>query len=198
MFIGYNGLDGLIGNNISREKFRETLKAGSAEFDVTLTCKKFPSISLGYFPTVELYDGPAYDTQASESLVPQVHEGCIPSHIDANLLDPNFIYQNLETLYAEVLNINRNHIVEDDFSKSTADSQPLDHETEVTEPINTLQLTVDEPCISAGSETQLPAVSVAEILDESINCIGLSKRQCNQLENCGFYTVSCPAIVTAA
>ncbi|XP_042033793.1 ATP-dependent DNA helicase homolog RECG, chloroplastic-like [Salvia splendens] len=199
VFIGYNGLVGLIGNNISREKFRETLKAGSAEFDVTLTCKKFPSISLGCFPTVELYDGPAYDTQATESLVPQVHEGCIPSHIDANLLDPNFIYQNLEMLYAEVSNINRNQIVEDDFSKSTADSQPLDHETqltanklqivEVTEPINTLQLTVDEPCISAGSETQLPAVSVAEILDESISCIGLSKRQCSQLENCGFYTL---------
>ncbi|KAL1531935.1 DNA helicase [Salvia divinorum] len=189
VFIGYNGLDGLIGNNISREKFRETFKVGSAEFDATLTCKKFPSISLGCFPTVELYDGPAYDTQATESVVPQVLERCIPSHIDANLLDPNFIYQNLETLYAEVSNTNRNQIVEDDFKKSTADSQPLHCETAVTEPINTSQLTVDEPCSFSGSETQLPAVSVAEILDESINCIGLSKRQCSQLENCGFYTL---------
>ncbi|XP_057765904.1 ATP-dependent DNA helicase homolog RECG, chloroplastic [Salvia miltiorrhiza] len=187
VFIGYNGLDGLIGNNISREKFRENFKVGSAEFDATLTCKQFPSISLGCFPTVELYDGPAYNTQTTESLVPQVLEGCIASRIDANLLDPNFIYQNMEALYAEISNMNmhQHHILEDDVNKST-NSQSHDLKTE---PRNVLQLTADEPCSYAGSETQLPAVSVAVILDESINFIGLSRRQNSQLEKCGFYTL---------
>lgn len=140
---------------------------------------------------MDLYDGPAYNTQTTESVVPQVLEGCIPSRIDANFLDPNFINQNLDKLYAEVSNMNMDHNLEDDVNKSTRSSLSLDCKTE---PANALQLTADELCSDARSETHLPAVSVAKLLDESIKCIGLSKRQCSQLENCGFYTVSYPII----
>lgn len=132
---------------------------------------------------MELYDGPAYSTQTTEPLVPPVLEGCIPSRIDANLLDPNCISQNLDRLYAEVSNTNMHHIPEDDYNKSTTHSQsPLSK----TEPINSLQLTADEPCSYASS--------AAEILDESISCIGISNRLCSQLEKCGFYTVNYPVI----
>lgn len=186
VLIGYHGPDGLIGNGRSKEKFRGNFKVGSAEFDAPLTCKQFPSISLGCFPTVELYDGPAYYTQTTESLVPQVLEGCIPARIDANLSDPNSIFPNLDTLCAEVSNMDVHHILEDDFDKSTTYSQSFDCKTEH---INALELIADKPCSHAGSEIQLCAVSVAEILDQSIDCIGLSKRQCSQLENCGFYTL---------
>lgn len=126
---------------------------------------------------MELYDGPAYSTQTTESLVPPFLEGCIPSRIDANLLDPNCISQNLDRLYAEVSNTNH-HLLEDDFAESTTHSPSLDCKTE---PVNASQ-TVDEPCSCAAS--------VADILDESIRCIGISNRQCSQLEKCGFYTVN--------
>lgn len=126
---------------------------------------------------MELYDGPAYSTQTTESLVPPVLEGCIPSRIDANLLDPNCISQNLDRLYEEVSNTNMHHILEDNFDESTT-PQSLDCKED---PVNALQ-TVDEPCSHA--------TSVADILDESIRCIGISNRQCCQLERCGFYTVN--------
>lgn len=186
VLIGYNGLDELIGNDRFREKFMQNFKVGSAEFDATLTCKQFPSISLGCFPTVELYDGPTYYTQTTDSLEPQVLEGFIPSHIDANWLDPNCIYKNLDTSYAEVSNINADHILEEDVDSSTTYSQSLDCKTELR---NSSELTADKSCSYDGSEIQLTAVSVAETLDKSIDCIGLSKRQCIQLENCGFHTL---------
>lgn len=185
--MGYDGLDDLIGNDRSREKFRENFKVDNIDFDATLACKQFPSISLGCFPTVELYDGPACYSQTTESMVPQILEGCIPSHIDVNWVDPKLKYQNLHSLYAEVSNVNAHYILEEKFDTSTMYSQSLDWKTE---PRNALQLTEDKPCSNAGSDTQSTATSVAEILDKCINCIpGLTKRQLSQLENCGFHTV---------
>lgn len=166
--MGYSGFDDLIGDNKSREKFREAFKVHNIDFDLTLACRQFPSISLGSFPSVELYDGPSYYPQNTESLVPQILEGCIPSRIDANWVD---------------------YILEEKIDKSTMYSQSSDWNAE---PRNASQLMVDIPCSNSGSETQLTAASVAEILDRCINCIpGMSKRQFGLLENSGFHTVCC-------
>ncbi|KAG8366719.1 hypothetical protein BUALT_Bualt17G0108600 [Buddleja alternifolia] len=181
------GYTGLIDDDRSREKFRENLKNGSVDFDATLACKQFPSISLGGFPTVELYDGPAGYSQTTESAVPQILEGCIPSHIDANWVDPECFYQNLHSLYAEISNTNASCIPQEKLKKSTMYSQSPDRETETQ---NASQSTVDKPCSNTESETEQSAISVAEILDKHINCIpGLNKRQLTQLENCGFHTM---------
>ncbi|PIN25982.1 DNA helicase [Handroanthus impetiginosus] len=186
VLMSYSGLDDLIGNDRSREKFRENLKVGSTNFDATLACKRFPSITLGSFPTVDLYDGPASYSQTTETLVPQIPEGCIPSQTDATWVDPELMYQNLLSLYAEISDTNAPYIVEEKFDKSTMYHSP----DQKKEERNALPLTAEEPCSNAGSEIRQTAVSVTEILDKGINCIpGLSKRQLSQLENCGFYTL---------
>ncbi|KAL8463617.1 hypothetical protein ACS0TY_034321 [Phlomoides rotata] len=166
VLMGYSGFDDLIGNNRSREKFRENLKVHNINFDPTLACKQFPSISLGSFPSVELYDGPTYYPQDTESLVPQIIEECIPSRIDANWVD---------------------YILEEKIDKSTMYSESSDWNAE---PRNASQLTADIPGSNASSETQVTVASVAEILDRCINCIpGITKRQLSLLENSDFHTL---------
>ncbi|GER48785.1 ATP-dependent DNA helicase family protein [Striga asiatica] len=168
--IGYNGLDDLIVNDRYREKLRESLKLDNSEFDATSVCKRFPSITLGCFPTVELYDGPAYYSQ--------ILEEC-----DANWLDQECMYKDLHSLYAEISNMNASYIPEEKVEKPTTYSRLSVESTETT---NTSQSTAD----NAVLEIQQAAASVAEILDKSINCLpGLTKRQLSQLENCGFHTL---------
>ncbi|KAL0424639.1 UNVERIFIED_CONTAM: ATP-dependent DNA helicaseRECG, chloroplastic [Sesamum radiatum] len=187
VFMGYSGLDELIGSSRSREKFIENLKGENFEFDAALACKQFPSITLGCFPTVELYDGPACYSQITESLVPQILGGSIPSHIDANWVDTKCLYQNLQSLYSEMPNMNAPYILEEKVDDCFIHSQSPDQKMETR---NALQLTADKPCTNAGSVIQQTATSVAEILDKHINCLpGLTKRQFSQLENCGFHTL---------
>ncbi|KAL0380859.1 UNVERIFIED_CONTAM: ATP-dependent DNA helicaseRECG, chloroplastic [Sesamum angustifolium] len=187
VFMGYSGLDELIGSSRSREKFIENLKGENFEFDAALACKQFPSITLGCFPTVELYDGPACYSQITESLVPQILGGSIPSHIDANWVDRKCLYQNLQSLYSEMSNMNAPYILEEKVDDCFIHSQSPDQKMETR---NALQLTADKPCTNAGSVIQQTGTSVAEILDKHINCLpGLTKRQFSQLENCGFHTL---------
>ncbi|CAA0817178.1 DEAD/DEAH box RNA helicase family protein [Striga hermonthica] len=181
--IGYNGLDDLIVNDRFREKFCENLKLVNSDFDATSVCKKFPSITLGCFPTVELYDGPAYYSQTTDPMPPQILEEC-----DANCLDQECMYKDLHSLYAEISNMNASYrnasyIPEEKVEKPTTYSRLSVESTETT---NTSQSTAD----NAVLEIQQAVSSVAEILDKSINCLpGLTKRQLSQLENCGFHTL---------
>ncbi|KAK4484164.1 hypothetical protein RD792_011385 [Penstemon davidsonii] len=185
VLIGYSGLDGLIGNERSREKFRENLNGKSFDFNATLAQKHFPSITLGYFPSVELYDGTTCYSETTESLVPQILEGCFPSRIDANWVDPNCLYHTPDSLHAEISNTNASYLLDEKVEESTMNPQSSDWKTEI---MDALQFTVSKPC--SIPETQETDISVAEILDKHISCIpGLNKRQLCQLENCGFYTL---------
>ncbi|KAL8035027.1 hypothetical protein ABFX02_12G070400 [Erythranthe guttata] len=176
VLIGCSGLDEFIGN---RERFHENIKAQNIDFDATLACKQFSSITLGCFPTVDLYDGPAMYSQTTEPLVPEILEGCIPSRLDANWVDPKSLFQNLDSFYTETSNVTDPYVLEEESDKSAIYSEPPDRKTEAR---NSLQMTADKPCSNGAS--------VAEILDKCISCIpGLTKRQLSQLENSGFHTL---------
>ncbi|KAL3654483.1 hypothetical protein CASFOL_004164 [Castilleja foliolosa] len=189
VLMGYNGLDDLIGNDTYKEKFRESLKAGNINFDATVASKKFPSISLGCFPTVELYDGPAYYSQTTEPTVPPILEECVPSHVDANWLNQECMYKDLHSLYAEISSINNPaFILEEKIEKSTTSSQLPDDKN--TKARSDLKLTEVNTIGNAVPTIQVNAASVTETLDKSIDCLpGLTKRQLGQLENCGFHTL---------
>ncbi|KAL3830796.1 hypothetical protein ACJIZ3_019598 [Penstemon smallii] len=187
VLIGYSGLDGLIGNERSREKFRENLNGKSFDFNATLAQKHFPCIKLGHFPSVELYDGITCYSETTESLIPQIMEGCFPSRIDANWVDPNYLYHTPDSICAEISDTNASYLLEEKDEESTMNSQSSDWKTER---MDALQSTVGKPCSISGPETQETDISVAEILDKHISCIpGLNKRQLSQLENCGFHTL---------
>lgn len=186
VLMGYTGLSHLLGNYKFRGKFRKNVRIENVDFDATKICKRFPSVTLGYFPTVELYDGPACHYQTTELLVPQVLEGSIPSCIDANLIDLKN-YQNTNSSHSEISDMSSPCVLEEDVDQSTVYPQLPGWKKET---INDSQFTADTSCGNAGSENQQTAITVAEILDKHINSIpGLTKRQLSQLENCGFFTV---------
>ncbi|OMO88052.1 ATP-dependent DNA helicase recG-like protein, partial [Corchorus olitorius] len=56
VYMGYNGLDDLIKNERPDEQPDRNLKDTTDDIDLSLACKKFPSITLGSSPPVELYD----------------------------------------------------------------------------------------------------------------------------------------------
>ncbi|KAL3850637.1 hypothetical protein ACJIZ3_012519 [Penstemon smallii] len=122
--------DGLIGNDRSREKFRENLYGKSFYFNATLAQKYFPCIKLGHFPSVELYDGITCYSETTESLIPQILEGCFPSHIDANWVDPNCLYHTPDSIYAEISNTNASYLLEEKVEESTMNSHSSDWKTE--------------------------------------------------------------------
>ncbi|XP_075522343.1 ATP-dependent DNA helicase homolog RECG1, chloroplastic/mitochondrial isoform X2 [Primulina tabacum] len=182
VLMGYKALDDLIANESFHEKFLENLKGDNYCFDPALVHKQFPSITVGYFPTVELYDGAPCSSDTTESEVPQIPEGCNPSGVDAN-----WVAQAPSSLYEEILNINAPYSLEEKFDESTLYSQSPYRKVETR---NGLQLTTEEPCSSAGSEAPQATLSVSQILDKHISCVpGLNKRQLSQLEKCGFYTL---------
>ncbi|XP_073144522.1 ATP-dependent DNA helicase homolog RECG1, chloroplastic/mitochondrial isoform X2 [Henckelia pumila] len=185
--MGYKALDDLIANERFREKFIENLKGHNVCFDPTLVHKQFPSITVGYFPTVELYDGAPCYSDTKESEVPQIPEGCSPSGVDANWVGPNCMIQAPKSLCEKILNISAPYSLEEKFDESTLHSQSPYRKTETR---NGLQLTTEEPCSSTGSEARQASLSVSQILDKHISCVpGLNKRQLSQLEKCGFHTL---------
>lgn len=185
--MGYKALDDLIANECFHEKFLENLKGHNYCFDPTLVHKQFPSLTVGYFPTVELYDGAPCSSDTKGSEVPQIPEGSSPSCVDANWVGPNCVAQAPSSLYVDILNINAPYSLEEKFDESTLYSQSPNRKAKTR---NGLQLTIEEPCSSAGSEAQQATLSVSQILDKHISCMpGLNKRQLSQLEKCGFHTV---------
>lgn len=180
--IGYNGLDDFFR---IRESFHENIKGEIVYLDATSACRHFPSITLGCFPTVDLYDESACYSETKESLLPHTLEGDVPSRIDTNWIDPKCMYEH--SSYADISNTNVPYVLEEKSDKSTMYSESTDWKTE---PRDALKLTEDKPCCNAASETPQTTASMAEILDKRINCIlGLTKRQLSQLENSGFHTV---------
>ncbi|XP_051122239.1 ATP-dependent DNA helicase homolog RECG, chloroplastic isoform X2 [Andrographis paniculata] len=88
VLMGYSCLADLIGNH----KFKEKLLEGNVNSDSTLICKRFPSITLGCFPTVELYNGPTCYSQTTELLEPQVLEDVSSTCVRNDVVDKPTMY----------------------------------------------------------------------------------------------------------
>ncbi|KZV57888.1 DEAD/DEAH box RNA helicase family protein isoform 1 [Dorcoceras hygrometricum] len=187
--MGYKALDDLIANENFHEKFLDNLRGDKFGFDPTMVYKQFPCITVGYFPTVDLYDGTSGYSETKESEVPQIPGGCIPSCVDENWVGPNCMGQASNSLYEEILKTNAPpYSLEEKFDESTLYSQSPYRKTDTR---NGLQMTTEEEtCSSTGSEAQKATLSVSQILDKDINCVpGLNKRQLSRLEKCGFHTL---------
>lgn len=150
-------------------------------FDISLACKRFPSISLGFSPPVELYDGETCSMDGG-LLASQIYQQFLANSSEPKLVDPDSLYETWTSLCPGS---------EDGNSSSVKDYSHSESPTLKQEARHNLEFHVDEPfSTTTVLETQDTSASVQEILDRSISCIpGLTKRQCNQLENCGFHTV---------
>ncbi|KAA8529060.1 hypothetical protein F0562_033452 [Nyssa sinensis] len=184
VFVGYDGLHDLIENERAQKETSINLKDAGDDFDITLACKRFPSVILGRSPPVELYDGTACSSEKSSLLAAQICKGFLPSPVGAEWVDPDSFSETWPSLRPNLPNMNSSLLKEEHSYTSPLSIQSSTLETEVKSDLPVIK---EEPFTGAHLQN---AVSVDLILNKAISSIpGLSKRQCRQLENCGFHTL---------
>ncbi|XP_057482226.1 ATP-dependent DNA helicase homolog RECG, chloroplastic isoform X1 [Actinidia eriantha] len=163
------------------------LKGAVRNFDVSLACKRFPSIIFGYSPPVELYDEASCCSGKNGLLESEICEGHLSSSVGAKWVNPDTLCETWPSLYPSLPNGSSSLFNEESSHPSPLSSQPLNFETETK---SDLRVTVEDSSTIDALEGKQSVASVELILDKSISCIpGLSKRQFHQLENCGFHTL---------
>ncbi|KAJ6771875.1 ATP-DEPENDENT DNA HELICASE-like protein RECG CHLOROPLASTIC, partial [Salix koriyanagi] len=195
----YDGFHDLIKNETAEKQFRGNAKD---DFDVPLACKRFPSIVLGSFPPVELYD----ESEINSLLAAKILEGFLPNVVSVTCVDPDTLHEQLASPHTENVNSSMPNEVRDESSyilsefreENTSLSKEIKEENFHSLPLYSPDMTLEtvekigpkigmeEYATNVEPESQ---VNVA-YLDKSISCLpGLSTRQRRQLENCGFYTL---------
>uniref|UniRef100_A0A2P2LYI8 DNA 3'-5' helicase n=1 Tax=Rhizophora mucronata TaxID=61149 RepID=A0A2P2LYI8_RHIMU len=206
--MGYDGFDDLIENEKVGLQFGENFKDAADDFDLSLACKRFPSIVLGSSPPVELYNDSMSCSQLKSILATEVYKGYIQDTLDLEWAGPDIPCEKWPSVHA-LLGVSSSMAEElkaqnlPIMSKSGGENAytlnerreantsslpvPFPDMTLETEEKSYHDVSIKESYSEAGPESQ---ILDAAFLDRPINFIpGLSKRQCRQLENCGFHTL---------
>ncbi|KAL4612553.1 hypothetical protein ACB092_08G208600 [Castanea dentata] len=202
----YDSLHDSIDNGSAKKQTGMNLNDAMDEVDVSLACKKFPSIILGRSPKVELYNETANCSEMSKPLAAQNCEGFVHNLIDAEWVQES----SSETWHLPsgsliVTTSSKgekdsyrplsppNHLIVTTSSKGEKDShKPLSPRPMALETVEKSDDLVsgEESSNKVGPESPVNAASIESFLNNSINCIpGLSKKHCGQLDNCGFHTL---------
>lgn len=204
MLVGYDGFRDLIEDEKAENG---NLKDAADDFDVSLACKRFPSIILGSSPPVKLYDETIHFSEMRSLLAAKSFEGLLPNAVGMKLVDPDGLFEqwlpgntlsNVSSSKSEELRDENSCIISESRAKKTYTFRELKVENLHTLPLYSQDITLEtqeklankvsmeESSTKLGPESQLNSA----LLDRPISCIpGLSNRQCRQLENCGFHTV---------
>lgn len=182
IFANYDGLDGLVDNERASEHF-DNHDCSDHDFDISLACKRFPSISLQHSPPVKLYDGASFSSVDTALLAAKIREEVLPKYIDDKLVDSDCLYEACKSLYqghvAGASSSVKENITSNSYSPNPKARQDLEPSI-ISQPSSNI----------TGLEIEDTSVSLQQILDQPINSIrGLTKRRCNQLENSGFHTL---------
>ncbi|CAI9095975.1 OLC1v1032026C1 [Oldenlandia corymbosa var. corymbosa] len=174
--VGYDGIDDYIKDDLC-----EKCKDENDDFDVLLACKRFPSISLGFAPPIELYDGSTSSIHGG-LLASQFYQQYLLHTSESKVVDPNHLYETWPSLRPS-----NSSSVGEELDTSPVCSLPiLKPESRQDDELNVNKSSTS----SAVIDTPNASTSIQEILDKPIKLVpGLTKRQSNQLENCGFYTL---------
>ncbi|XP_028089967.1 ATP-dependent DNA helicase homolog RECG, chloroplastic [Camellia sinensis] len=187
VLMGYNSLHDLIQSERAQKDSGMNVKDTMVDFDVSLACKRFPSIILGCSPAVELYDETSCWFGENSLLTSEICKGFLSSSVGAKWLIPDNLREAWPPLYPGLPNANSNLFSEESSYASPLSSESLNLESETN---SVLYVTTEESSTRDGFESKQNAASVELILDKSISCIpGFSKRQFRLLENCGFHTL---------
>lgn len=166
----------LIENGSGEMKSKMNLEDSVDDFDISLIQKRFPSITLGSAPQVDLYDG---TTSNSEATIISATEG-----FEQNFYDSSEARQVQNTLSEASWPFDRSSVT---FSASRKDdSFPLTSQSEETLDEVTREDSQNKVGLQSQSNLTLNELS----LDKSVDCLlGLTKRQYQLLDNCGLHTV---------
>ncbi|XP_004498302.1 ATP-dependent DNA helicase homolog RECG1, chloroplastic/mitochondrial isoform X3 [Cicer arietinum] len=166
----------LIENGSGEMKSKMNLEDSVDDFDISLIQKRFPSITLGSAPQVDLYDG---TTSNSEATIISATEG-----FEQNFYDSSEARQVQNTLSEASWPFDRSSVT---FSASRKDdSFPLTSQSEETLDEVTREDSQNKVGLQSQSNLTLNELS----LDKSVDCLlGLTKRQYQLLDNCGLHTL---------
>lgn len=177
--------DGFIENEQYNNQSSSIPTAAEDDCNVTVECKKFPSIILGNSPPVELFDGSACYSDVTSFLAAKNGENFLLNPTCEEWVQDS-LDGTLSSLYTVLPSVG-NSSVSEEYTYN-AGSPPL--------PMNVETGTISSnPAVEGDSsenelKSQNNAVSGRSFLDQSIGCIpGLSKRHQRQLDNSGFHTV---------
>ncbi|XP_021746795.1 ATP-dependent DNA helicase homolog RECG, chloroplastic-like isoform X2 [Chenopodium quinoa] len=179
VMLGYSNLDGLVNKKTHKES-GFVLEDKTNSFDVSFTCKKFPSICIGSLPRVELYDDSAWDSQMKTYSPVLSCEEFQPLLTDGKWMVPETLTETGPPLNSRLPD--KSFSSEETSSSSSFQSQ--------SDGLEDQQLAFSSPI-----ESLAPAVLENDklswsILDKPISSIkGLSKRHSRQLEECDFHTL---------
>lgn len=187
VLMGYDSLHDLIENERVQKESDMNLKDEINNVDISLACRKFPSIILGNSPPVELYDENKCHSDVRSLLAAQICEEFLSSSGAEKWDGPDRFSETWPSLCPTLPNINASLLRKESSSTLPVSSQPLTMETKEKSDV---LVTVEGPPANMVLESQNNAEPVELILDKSISFIpGLQKRHCRQLENCGFHTL---------
>ncbi|XP_034683646.1 ATP-dependent DNA helicase homolog RECG, chloroplastic isoform X3 [Vitis riparia] len=187
VLMGYDSLHDLIENERVQKESDMNLKDEINNVDISLACRKFPSIILGNSPPVELYDENVCHSDVRSLLAAQICEEFLSSSGAEKWDGPDRFSETWPSLCPTLPNINASLLRKESSSTLPVSSQPLTMETKEKSDV---LVTVEGPPANMVLESQNNVEPVELILDKSISFIpGLQKRHCRQLENCGFHTL---------
>ncbi|KAK7273827.1 hypothetical protein RIF29_14891 [Crotalaria pallida] len=179
----YN-LPDLTGNGTGYKKSEMNVKDTLDDMDISMICKRFPSISLGSAPQVDLYDGTTSYSEMTGILATDDFEKYFSDSSEARWVQ-NSLSEALPSLYVDHSSETSSTLREEDSFPLSPDSMSSIYEENLDN-----QVTWENSQEQVG--LQLPAnLPLNELfIDKPISFLhGLSKRVYQQLDNCGFHTL---------
>lgn len=181
VMLEYSNLDGLSDNERAQKQSCLDVKEGLDAFDVSFTCKRFPSIALGSSSQIELYNDSAWHSQISTYSASLPCEEFQPILTDGKWMVPESLTEFCSPLYPTVPSVDLSVMRNEDSLLSQ-----FQHSGDGPK-VEQLDLSVQDSSsdIVLGSDEFMQS-----ILDRPISCIkGLSKSRCRQLEDNDFHTL---------
>ncbi|KAJ8769268.1 hypothetical protein K2173_002196 [Erythroxylum novogranatense] len=198
VLMGYDGFQHFLENEKDVKQCGINLKDGADNVDLSLACKRFPSIILGSSPPVELYSDSTQSSKTKSSSVARDYKGFIPNALHLELVGPPIrcelwtgdTLSNANSSVSELRKENTD-IISESIEKSGHASKESNEDNICVSYGHSRDVTweteeMNESYVKVERGLQVGAPS----LDRSIKCLpGLSRRQSQQLENCGFHTL---------
>ncbi|XP_062111094.1 ATP-dependent DNA helicase homolog RECG, chloroplastic isoform X2 [Humulus lupulus] len=177
------GFDGIHDLNERADKQSAINYRDGKDFDVSLACKKFPSIVVGSSPPVILYDGTTDICDMRNLLATEGYEEFLSQSIGEEQTQYS-LHKTWDSLDPAETSVQTESPREPSSYMLPSSPQPI---TLVTEEILNQPVAVEE---YIWFDSQIDVASIEQLLDQTVNCIpGLKKRHCRQLEDSGFHTL---------
>lgn len=180
-------LQDLIGHERAHRESVDNLEDIIDECDLSLACRRFPSIVLGSSPIVELYDEIACQPDGMDILLAGTCKGFLPSPIGGDWVNPD---KPSETCLFEASLSDGTLPSLDEVNSYVPPNSPPSLAVEAKGKSDEVHVKADMKESSLGTGCKSQQFTSAELIfDKPVSCVtSISTRHYNQLEKCGLHT----------